>query len=80
MPILIYHGDADTLVPLDQSQRFQARARELGLTVDIVLHKGGKHGWPSMIWDIRSFGKWFDHYLRQGVQDQAKLDVRRPQT
>ncbi len=76
-PILIYHGDADTLVPLDQSQRFLARARELGLTVDLVVHKGGQHGWPSMIWDIRSFGKWFDRYLRQA---DGKLDVRSPQT
>ena len=26
-PTLIYHGDADTLVPLDQSERYQARSR-----------------------------------------------------
>jgi acetyl esterase/lipase len=76
-PILIYHGDADTLVPLDQSERFQARARELGPTVNVVVHKGGKHGWPSMIWDIRSFGKWFDRHLRQA---EPKLDVPPPQT
>lgn len=63
-PILIYHGDADTLVPLDQSQRFQERARELGKTVELVVHPGGKHGWLSMIWDIRAFANWFDRYLR----------------
>lgn len=62
-PILIYHGDADTLVPLDQSQRFQARARELGQKVDLVIHRGGKHGWISMLWDIRAFADWFDRYL-----------------
>lgn len=63
-PTLIYHGDADTLVPLDQSQRFQAEARKLGRTVEVVVHRGGSHGWLSMIWDIRQFGKWFDQYLR----------------
>ncbi|MDB6039244.1 MAG: esterase, partial [Verrucomicrobiales bacterium] len=62
-PILIYHGDADTLVPLDQSQRFQSRARELGDVVELVVHHGGKHGWLTMIWDIRAFRKWFDRYL-----------------
>lgn len=62
-PTLIYHGDADTLVPLDQSQRYQARARELGRTVELVVHPGGKHGWVSMLWDIRTFADWFDRYL-----------------
>lgn len=63
-PTLIYHGDADTLVTLDQSERFQAEARKQGLTVELVVHPGGKHGWLSMVWDIRHFGKWFDQYLR----------------
>ena len=64
-PSLIYHGDADTLVPLDQSERFQAEARKLGRTVEVVVHHGGKHGWLSMPWDLRRFANWFDHYLRQ---------------
>jgi len=62
-PILIYHGDADTLVTLDQSQRFQAEARKLGANVELVVHHGGKHGWLTMIWDIRHFAAWFDRYL-----------------
>jgi acetyl esterase/lipase len=62
-PTLIYHGDADTLVPLEQSQRFQARAAELGARVELVVHPGGSHGWPTMVLDIREFGRWFDRYL-----------------
>ncbi len=62
-PTLIYHGDADTLVPLDQSERFQAEARKSGRTVKLVVHQGGKHGWLSMLWDIRRFADWFDKYL-----------------
>ena len=64
-PILIYHGDADTLVPLDQSQRFQAEAQKLGCQVKLVIHHGGRHGWWSMILDLRRFADWFDRYLRQ---------------
>lgn len=67
-PTLIFHGDADTLVPLDQSERFQAEARKLGRTVELVVHPGGRHGWLSMLWDIRAFAKWFDRYLRQPVK------------
>jgi acetyl esterase/lipase len=62
-PTLIYHGDADSLVPLDQSQRFRDRAAELGCEVKIVVHPGGKHGWLMMIWDIRKFAQWFDKHL-----------------
>ena len=64
-PTLIYHGDADTLVPLDQSERFQAEAKKLGRTVELVVHHGGQHGWLTMFWDLRRFAKWFDQYLLQ---------------
>jgi acetyl esterase/lipase len=64
-PSLIYHGDADTLVTLDQSQRFQAEALKQGRNVELVVHHGGKHGWLSMPWDLFKFANWFDHYLRQ---------------
>lgn len=63
-PTLIYHGDADTLVPLEQSLRFQARAKELGRSVELVVHPGGAHGWLSMVWDVRKFADWFDAHLR----------------
>jgi acetyl esterase/lipase len=63
-PTLIYHGDADTLVPLEQSQRFQEKARKVGLTVDLVVHPGGGHGWPTMVLDEREFVRWFDEHLK----------------
>jgi acetyl esterase/lipase len=62
-PTLIYHGDADTLVPLDQSMRFRAAAVERGLEVEVVVHPGGEHGWLTMIWDLRRFADWFDRQL-----------------
>lgn len=65
-PILIYHGDADTLTPLEQSEWFQARAKEAGRQVEIVVHPGGRHGWLTMVLDIRRFADWFDRHLRPG--------------
>jgi acetyl esterase/lipase len=63
-PTLIYHGDADTLVPLEQSERYQEAARALGCTVEVVVHRGGRHGWLTMPLDIRRFADWFDRHLR----------------
>jgi acetyl esterase/lipase len=63
-PVLIHHGDADTLTPLEQSEWFQAKAREAGRSVRIVVHRGGKHGWWSMPWDICQFAGWFDEHLQ----------------
>jgi acetyl esterase/lipase len=62
-PILIFHGGADTLVPLDQSERFVTRVREAGGTIELVVRPGKQHGWPTMIWDIRRFADWFDNHL-----------------
>ena len=62
-PTLIYHGDADTLVPIEQSLRFRQRAAELGMDVPVVVHPGGQHGWPTMLWDEFALVDWFDRYL-----------------
>lgn len=66
-PVLILHGDADTLTPLEQSEWFVARAREVGATVRLVVRSGKKHGWLTMLWDIRRFADWYDQHLRPGA-------------
>jgi len=70
-PTLIYHGDSDTLTPLDQSQRFQERAGELGLDVQLVIHRGGGHGWLTMPLDFFRFTKWFDEHLSENTTTVA---------
>jgi len=66
-PTLIIHGDADTLAPLDQSQRFLARANELGLggQIELLTKKKKGHGWATMIFDLRHFADWFDRHLSE---------------
>jgi acetyl esterase/lipase len=63
-PILIHHGDADTLTPLEQSEWFRDRASQHGRDVRIVVHRGGEHGWLTMLWDVRQFADWFDQHLQ----------------
>lgn len=64
-PVLIHHGDADTLTPLEQSEWFRDRAAEHGRDVRIVVQPGGGHGWLTMSWDIYRFADWFDEHLRR---------------
>jgi len=67
-PTLIIHGDADTVVPLQQSETFVARAKAAGATaVQLVIRPGKGHGWGDF-WrstpDMTAFADWFDRYLR----------------
>ncbi len=62
-PTFIVHGDSDTLVPLDQSQRFAAAAQKAGARVRLEVREGQGHGWPAMIFDIIRFADWFDQHL-----------------
>ncbi len=65
-PVLIHHGGADTLVPLEQSQWFQARAQQAAREVKLVVHAGGQHGWLTMPLDVIRFADWFDEHLLPG--------------
>lgn len=62
-PVLIYHGDADTLTPLEQSEWFQEKARAAGRPVKIVVRRKAGHGWLTMVFDLRKFADWFDQHL-----------------
>ncbi len=46
-PVLIVHGDKDTLVPLDQSEILVAGLKKAGVEVELVVVKGGGHGGPG---------------------------------
>ena len=63
-PILIIHGDADTLVPIYQSRSFVKRCEAVGSPVKLIVREGKWHGWPDMGKDLELFADWFDKYLR----------------
>ena len=62
-PIFIVHGDADTLVPVDQSQRFVQQAATAGHKVQLEVRPAKEHGWLTMVLDIPRFADWFDQHL-----------------
>jgi dipeptidyl aminopeptidase/acylaminoacyl peptidase len=67
-PVFIVHGNADTLVPLDQSVRFRDAAANLGKEVELLIRPDKGHGWASMIGDLWLFADWFDATLGEKVR------------
>jgi acetyl esterase/lipase len=71
-PTLILHGDADTLVPLQQSEIIVEKFNEAGVPVELVVKKGAGHGlWPSMADDLKTIADWFDKHLQGNATAQA---------
>ena len=62
-PVFIIHGDEDPIVPLFQAQSFEKVAKEKGATVEVMIKKGGAHGWPHRADDEIHFVKWFNQHL-----------------
>jgi len=63
-PIFIIHGDADMVVPLQQSQTFVAKLKEAGVTNKYIIKKGGRHNPDDMKPELDLFVDWFDKYLK----------------
>ncbi len=67
-PVLLLHGDEDTLVPLQQSEAFVSRLRELGVAHRLVVVPGVGHGYSNG-WERPAEGEiaaildWFNRHL-----------------
>ncbi len=71
-PTLILHGDADDLVPLQQSELICEKFREAGVPCELIVKKGAGHGvWPTMLDDLKTIMDWFDKYLKTPMTAQA---------
>ena len=62
-PALLIHGDADQLVPLQQSERIVAAYRDQKVPVELIIKPGQAHGWPKLNDDLVHFADWFDRHL-----------------
>ena len=63
-PVFIVHGDADPVVPLQQSQSLVAKLKEAGVKTELVIKPGGGHGWRDSDAEEKKFIEWFDRYLK----------------
>jgi acetyl esterase/lipase len=63
IPFLLIHGDADPLVPLQQSQTMLAALQAAGGTAELIVKKGGGHPWLTLPEEVKVLADWFDQNL-----------------
>jgi len=64
-PTFIAHGDADTLVPIYQSQKIIEKFNENNVPCELAVKQGSGHGiWIDMIEYTEKFADWFDKYMQ----------------
>jgi len=63
--VLLIHGDADKLVPIQQSEILVKKLKEAGVPVKLITKPGLAHGWADMSADVAAIGDWFDTYLKK---------------
>ena len=62
-PFLLIHGDADPLVPLQQSEVMLAALKKAGVQAELIVKPGGGHPWPTMHEEVAVLADWFDKEL-----------------
>lgn len=62
-PVLILHGDADPVVPLQQSQTLIKKLQAANIKNELIIKPGGKHGWANDKSEEDKIVKWFDECL-----------------
>jgi acetyl esterase/lipase len=67
-PTLIIHGDADNLVPIEQSRRMIEKLEEARVPARLEVRKGKGHGWPDAEPDVKMMLEWFDQHLAKGTK------------
>jgi acetyl esterase/lipase len=69
-PFLIIHGDADPLVPLQQSQLFVDVLKKAGGSAELIVKAGGGHPWPTIAEEVKVMADWLDKELKKPTYDQ----------
>jgi acetyl esterase/lipase len=64
-PFLLIHGDADPVVPLQQSERMRASPKQAGVSAKLIVKHGGGHPWLTLHEEVQVVADWFDSQLER---------------
>lgn len=63
-PVMIAHGDADPIVPIQQSLTIIDALKRAGVTNEFIKREKGSHGWRDSDVEEKRFADWFDRWLK----------------
>jgi acetyl esterase/lipase len=63
-PFLLIHGDADPIVPLQQSECFCEALKKNGGSAELIVKPGGTHPWLTIHEEVKAMADWFDKQLQ----------------
>jgi acetyl esterase/lipase len=70
-PTLIIHGDADTLVPIQQAEIIVKKLKDVGVDAKLTVKPGAGHGWADMNKDADQLADWFDQHLKKRTEKKS---------
>ena len=62
-PFLLIHGDADPVVPLQQSEAMLVALKNASVPAELIVKKGGGHPWLTLHEEVQVVADWFDKQL-----------------
>jgi dipeptidyl aminopeptidase/acylaminoacyl peptidase len=69
-PFLLIHGDADPMVPLQQSEKFVQAVKDAGGSAELIVKKGGGHPWLTIRDEVMVMADWID--VQQGIKEKKQ--------
>lgn len=70
-PFLLIHGDADFMVPLQQSEVMRDALKKSGVSAELIVKKGGGHPWLTIHEEVQVLAEWFDGKLSTAAAGKA---------
>ncbi len=63
-PVLLFHGDADNTVPIQQSEILVTQLKKVGVTHKLIIAKDQGHGWEDPIEnELLNIINWYNMHL-----------------
>jgi len=62
-PFLLIHGDADPMVPLQQSQKFVEAVKAAGGSAELIVKPGGAHPWITIREEVIVMADWITKHM-----------------